>query len=113
MGKKLYVGNIPFTSTEDEIKNLFAPCGTVATATVITDRETGRSRGFCFVEMADDSQAADAISKLNGTDFGGRKLVVNEARERESRPRGNFNDRSGNRNDRGGRQQYERRDSYR
>jgi cold-inducible RNA-binding protein len=112
VGKKLYVGNIPFTTTEDEIKGLFEPCGTVATATIITDRETGRSRGFCFVEMGDDAQAADAISKLNNTDFGGRKLVVNEAREREKGSRGNsFNggDRGNYRDDRGGRQFNSRR----
>lgn len=106
MGKKLYVGNIPFTTTEDEIKSFFESCGAVATVTIINDRETGRSRGFSFIEMADDASAADAITKLNGADFGGRKLVVNEARERERTPRPSFNDRSnGNHygNDRGGR----------
>jgi RNA recognition motif-containing protein len=80
--KKLYVGNIPFSMTETELEELFSRHGAVSSAKVITDRETGRSRGFAFVEM--ESDAADAaIEALDGKDFGGRALRVNEARERE------------------------------
>ena len=81
MAKKLYVGNLPFTATEDEIRTAFA-AHTVNSVAVISDRETGRSRGFAFVEVEDGD---GAISAMNGKDMGGRKLVVNEAREREYR----------------------------
>jgi RNA recognition motif-containing protein len=82
MVKKIYVGNLPFSATENEIRDLFAQQGTVESVKLITDRETGRARGFGFVEM-DDAGAAAAIQSLNGTDLGGRRLVVNEARDRE------------------------------
>jgi len=82
--KKLYVGNLPYTSTEDELRDLFAEQGTVHTVNVIMDRETGRARGFAFVEM-DDDDAVKAMEALDGTDFGGRALKVNEARQREER----------------------------
>ena len=82
MAQKLYVGNLPFSVTEDDLRDLFAQHGEVLSVAVITDRETGRPRGFAFVEMEDGSQA---ISSLNGTDFGGRELKVNEARERGPR----------------------------
>jgi len=81
MSKKLYVGNLPFRTDDDELRELFATHGAVESARVITDRETGRSRGFGFVEM-DDSAADAAMQALNGTDLGGRPLRVNEAEER-------------------------------
>ncbi len=81
MGKKLYVGNIPFSATEDELRSLFEQHGSVESINVITDRETGRPRGFAFVEM--DASAADAaMQALDGKDMGGRSLRVNEANER-------------------------------
>lgn len=84
---KLYVGNLPFSATEAEIEELFGEFGTVQNVALINDRETGRPRGFGFVEM-DDSGGADAIKALDNQDFGGRSLRVNEARPREERPRG-------------------------
>jgi len=80
---KVYVGNIPFTATDEEIRNLFTQCGNVQSVSIVKDRETNRSRGFCFVEMEDITKA---ITELNGKDFNGRNIVVNEARERERRP---------------------------
>ena len=88
MGKKLYVGNLPFSATDQSLSDVFAQCGTVESARVISDRETGRSKGFGFVEMGSDSEAADAISKLNGADFEGRPLRVSEARPMEPREGG-------------------------
>jgi len=88
MGKKLYVGNLPFTATEESLTETFGQCGAVTSAKIIMDRETGRSKGFGFVEMSNDSEANLAISKFNGADYGGRPLTVNEARPmapRESR----------------------------
>ncbi len=82
MGKKLYVGNIPFTATEDELRAVFEQHGGVSSVNVITDRDTGRSRGFAFVEMDDASAAEAAMRALDGTDMGGRSLRVNEAQER-------------------------------
>jgi cold-inducible RNA-binding protein len=79
--KKLYVGNLPFTTTESDLRDLFARHGAVESVKVITDRETGRSRGFAFVEM-DANAAAEAIRALDGSDLGGRSLRVNEAQER-------------------------------
>jgi len=89
MAKKLYVGNLPYSVTDDELKNMFEPFGTVSSAQIITDRETGRAKGFGFVEMANDDEADKAISELDGLDNGGRALRVNEARPREERPRRN------------------------
>jgi RNA recognition motif-containing protein len=86
MSKKLYVGNISFQTTNEDLVQAFSQYGTVTSAQVVTDRETGRSRGFAFVEMADGADAA--IQAMNGADFGGRTLTVNEARPREDRPRG-------------------------
>jgi RNA recognition motif-containing protein len=86
VGKKLYVGNIPWTATEEEIKSFFAVAGEVKSVSIITDRDTGRSRGFCFVEM--ETGADEAIQQLNGKEMGGRALKVNEAREREPRSGG-------------------------
>src|SRR4051812_40665464 len=86
MSKKLYVGNISFQTTSEDLVEAFSQFGTVTSAQVVTDRETGRSRGFAFVEMADG--ADQAIQAMNGADFGGRTLTVNEAKPREDRPRG-------------------------
>jgi RNA recognition motif-containing protein len=81
LSKRIYVGNIAFSTTEADLEEAFGRYGPVASANVITDRETGRSRGFAFVEM-DDAPADEAIRALDGTDLGGRSLRVNEARER-------------------------------
>jgi RNA recognition motif-containing protein len=80
--KKIYVGNLPWSTTDADLESLFSKYGTVGSASVITDRETGRSRGFGFVEL-DDAAAQKAISELDGKPMGGRNLRVNEARERE------------------------------
>ena len=86
MGKNIYVGNLPWSATEDELYDMFGQYGDVSSARIITDRETGRSRGFGFVEM--DADGADAaIEAINGSDMGGRPLKVNEARPREPRQR--------------------------
>jgi RNA recognition motif-containing protein len=82
LGKKLYVGNIPFTTTEDELTQLFERHGTVQSVNVITDRETGRPRGFAFVEMESEQAAQAAQRALDGSQLGGRSLRVNEAQER-------------------------------
>ncbi len=82
--KKLYVGNLSFDATEDELRQLFEPHGAVESAKVATDRDTGRSRGFGFIEMTTDSEAESAIAALNGSQVGGRALVVNEARPKTS-----------------------------
>ncbi|MBI1945303.1 MAG: RNA-binding protein [Deltaproteobacteria bacterium] len=85
---RLYVGNLPFQVTDADLTNLFTPFGTVAKANVITDRDTGRSRGFAFVEMGNAEQAQAAIGGLDGKPFEGRNLQVSVARPREDRPRG-------------------------
>ena len=85
MSKKLYVGNLAFGTTSDDLRELFAEHGTVTSASVVTDRETGRSRGFGFVEMTDGADAA--IAATNMREFQGRSLTVNEAKPREDRPR--------------------------
>lgn len=85
MGKKLYVGNLSYAVSDTELEQLFAPFGSVRSAQVIADRETGRSKGFGFVEMGSDQEAQAAIEGLNGKDIGGRALTVNEARPREDR----------------------------
>ncbi len=82
MSSKLYVGNLSFDSTEADLKDLFGRHGSVESVAVITDRETGRARGFAFVEMSEASAAQDAIRALDGTDFGGRSIKVNEAQDR-------------------------------
>lgn len=83
MGTKLYVGNLSFNVTNQDLQEHFAAAGAVESANVVMDRETGRSRGFGFVEMASDDEANAAIAQFNGTEFDGRNLVVNEARPRE------------------------------
>jgi len=82
LGKRIYVGNIPFSLTEDELREAFGQHGSVTSVDVITDRETGRPRGFAFVEMEESSAADAAVEALDGKDFGGRNLRVNEALER-------------------------------
>lgn len=79
---KLYVGNLPYTATDEELQSLFAPYGNPSSAKVITDRDTGRSKGFGFVEYSNDEEAKTAMAALNGKEFGGRALTVNEARPR-------------------------------
>lgn len=129
MGKKLYVGNLSYEVDSSELEQLFAQFGQVASAQIINDRDTGRSKGFGFVEMANDNEAQAAIDGLNGKEHGGRALTVNEARPREDRGggggRGGFGggggggrggygggggggrgDRGGGRGDRGGRDRY-------
>ncbi len=86
MGNKLYVGNLPYSFRDDDLQQAFAAHGTVTSAKVMMERDTGRSKGFGFVEMADDAQAQTAIEAMNGQQFGGRGLVVNEARPMEPRP---------------------------
>lgn len=88
MGTKLYVGSLPYSTTEQQLSELFSQHGTVTSAKVITDRYTGQSRGFGFVEMATAEEAQKAIAALNGAALGGRTLVVNEARPQEKRPYG-------------------------
>jgi len=88
MNKKLYVGGLPYAVTEDKLKEIFSAHGTVESARVITDRFTGRSRGFGFVEMTEDAEAQAAIDSLNGTELEGRTLTVNEARPQENRSEG-------------------------
>ena len=85
MAKKLYVGGIPYTSTDADLKNHFEAAGPVASATIIMDKMTGRSKGFGFVEMENDGDAMTAIDKYNDQDFQGRKLTVSEARPQERR----------------------------
>ena len=85
MSKRLYVGNLPYTTTDNDLNELFSPLGAVVSAEVVMDRDSGRSKGFGFVEMANDSDAATAIEKLNGQPFEGRPLTVNEAKPRTGR----------------------------
>jgi RNA recognition motif-containing protein len=86
--KNLYVGNLPHSTTEAELRQVFEAHGAVEKVTLVTDRDTGRSRGFAFVEMTDATEADKAIATLNGTDLGGRPLTVNEAKPKTDRPRG-------------------------
>ena len=88
MGKKLYVGNLPFSATEQSLTETFGECGTVDSVKIITDRDTGRSKGFGFVEMDDDGAANQAIEKMNGQPLNGRNINVSEARPQEPRQGG-------------------------
>ena len=98
MAKRLYVGNLSHSTTQEQLEALFSQVGEIAEITIVTDRETGRSKGFGFVEMATDADAQEAINRFNGQELDGRPLTVNEARPREERaPRG---DRPGGRRDR-------------
>jgi cold-inducible RNA-binding protein len=100
---RIYVGNLPFSTTEDELRTLFEEHGAVDSVSVVTDRMTGRSRGFGFVEMLDESEARRAIQALAERDLDGRPLKVNEARPRESREGGGRGGRGGRGGGRGGR----------
>ena len=99
MAKRLFIGGLPYSISEDQLKDVFAKVGTVASVTIITDRETGRSKGFAFVEMENDDDADKAIQTLNGTELDGRKIAVNVARPRPEqsdrgfRPRRDFDNR--------------------
>ena len=86
MGNKLYVGNLAYSVADSDLQQAFGEYGTVTSAKVMMDRESGRSKGFGFVEMGDDAQAQAAINGMNGQPFGGRNVVVNEARPMEARP---------------------------
>ena len=86
MATKLYVGGLPYSTQEDALRELFAQAGSVTSATIIMDKMSGRSKGFGFVEMSTDEEAQKAVSMLNGQEFEGRKLTVNEARPMEARP---------------------------
>lgn len=107
--KNIYVGNLTFDATEDQVRSMFEAYGAVDRVSIVTDRDTGQSRGFAFVEMTDDEAANKAMDALNGTNLGGRNLTVNEARPKAERPRsgggrGGFGGRGGrgNRGDSGG-----------
>ena len=106
MGNKLYVGNLPYDTNEDDLTALFAKAGNVAAVNVMRDRETGRARGFAFVEMATDQDAQNAIAQLHEQSFGGRTLTVNEARPQQPRGGGfgggGFGGGGGGRGGRGG-----------
>jgi RNA recognition motif-containing protein len=80
MGKKLYVGNLPYSATDQILTDTFAQCGTVESSKIITDRDTGRSKGFGFVEMSTEAEAQNAISQFNGADYDGRPMTVSEAK---------------------------------
>lgn len=97
--KKLFVGSLAWATTDDTLLDHFATCGTVTSAKVITDRDSGRSKGFGFVEFENDAEADAAVEKLNGSELDGRSIAVNEARPQEDRPRRDFG------GDRGGRPQ--------
>ncbi len=104
MAKKLYVGGLSYDTTENSLREHFSQAGNVESAAVITDKMTGRSKGFGFVEMSSDTEAEAAIEKFNGKEFEGRELTVNEARPKEDRPRtGGFNRGNGGSGGRGGR----------
>jgi RNA recognition motif-containing protein len=86
--KNLYVGNLPHSTTESELRTLFQAHGDIEKVSIVTDRETGRARGFAFVEMTNAGEADKAIAALNGTELGGRTLTINEAKPKADRPRG-------------------------
>ena len=102
MAKKIYVGNLSFQTTDADLKDMFSEIGQVESVQIITDRETGRSKGFGFVEMSDDAAAAKAIERFNGKEVNGRALTVNEARPMERKDSGSRGSGGGGR-DRGGR----------
>ena len=102
MEVKLYVGNLAYSTTEDDLRTLFTQSGTVASVALIKDRDTGQSKGFAFIEMSSQVEAENAISKFNGYSLGGRELKVNLARPREERSGGGYGDRGGYGNRGGG-----------
>ncbi|MEI7451647.1 MAG: RNA-binding protein [Candidatus Falkowbacteria bacterium] len=87
MSKKLYVGGLPYATTDEALKELFAEAGNVESAIIIMDKMTGRSKGFGFVEMSTEDEAQNAVANMNGKEVGGRTIIVNEARPQEDRPR--------------------------
>jgi RNA recognition motif-containing protein len=95
MSKKLYVGNLSYSATEEEVRELFSEVGTVVSVSMITDRETGKPRGFAFVEMQTDEEAAAALDELNGRELRARTITVAEARPRQGRPGGERRERGG------------------
>lgn len=99
MGRKLYVGNLPYSATEQSLRDAFAPSGTVDSVSVITDRDTGQSKGFAFIEMSTDQEAQAATQAMNGKMLDGRQIKVNEAKPKESRSGGGG---GGNRGNSGG-----------
>lgn len=101
MGKKLYVGSLSYDTKDENLKDLFSQAGTVESATVITDRDSGRSKGFGFVEMSSEEEASKAIEMFNGKDLDGRDIMVSEARPQEKRSHGGGFGRDRRRNDRG------------
>ncbi len=111
MSSKLYVGNLSFDTTTQDLEAMFGECGTVESTNIIEDRDTGRSRGFAFVEMSSEEEAQKAIATLSGKEVGGRELLVNEAKPRENRAggsgggggRGGYGGGGGNRGGGGGR----------
>jgi RNA recognition motif-containing protein len=103
MSKKVYVGNLPYSATEDSLKEAFSRFGTVESVAIITDRDTGRSKGFCFIEMGSDQEAAEAVGKMNSAEMDGRPLTVSEARPQP--PRRNSGSQRG---DNGGRNGFRR-----
>lgn len=110
MEVKLYVGNLSYTTTEDDLRTLFAQAGTVMSVALIKDRDTGRSKGFAFVEMSTQAEAQKAISMFNASQLNDRELIVNIARPREDRSKGGYgnrgDNRSGGRSRRGGTRRY-------
>jgi RNA recognition motif-containing protein len=98
VAKKLYVGNLPYSANEDDLRTLFAQVGEITSVTMITDRDTGESKGFGFVEMSTEDEAKEAIKRFNGYSLNNRNLTVNEARPREERSGGFNNRRGGSRN---------------
>ena len=106
MGNKLYVGNLPFSVTDESLREMFTQVGQVESAKVITERGTGRSKGFGFVEMSTEQEAADAITKFNGVDWAGRSLIVNEARPMAPREGSGGGRRLGGGDRGGGRQRW-------
>ena len=98
MGKKLYVGNLPQSADQLKLEKLFGRCGTVNSASIITDRDSGKNKGFGFVEMANDADAQKAIAELNGSDYDGSKLIVNEARPQRNKQSGSGGGRGPTRN---------------
>ena len=97
MGRKLYVGNLPYSASQDSLQETFSQCGTVESVNVITDRDTGQSKGFGFIEMSSDSEAQKAIQELNGKEIDGREIKVNEAKPKAPRGGGGGGGGGGNR----------------
>jgi RNA recognition motif-containing protein len=98
MGRKLYVGNLPYSADQESLTEIFGRCGTVDSVNVIADRDTGRSKGFGFIEMSSDIEAQKAIQELNGADCDGRPMTVNEAKPEKKRPGGGRGGYGGGRN---------------